>query len=505
VAQVDTLTIVKGAAADDDRFSVTIDGGADGTSTKFEVDIAGGGGNPASGADLNAITAALVASINNGTEGVTATQVGTTGEITLTANVAGTSFTASGTTDSSGGSVTDNGTTTPNKTVATANNETAAAINAAVDALTGLSSAVANNVITITAANAGTALIGATSVARANTDGANATAPTVVSPATATTYSFTKSSHGLSVGDQVTVTKNAPNGFNAGTTYHVVASSTNGFNLAETHGGAAVVPTSAVANMEYTTDTIAGTSNGTVGTPSGIVTVAIGHKLNTGDKIQLNGAHGGELVGTAYYVSKVDANNFKIYDTAANARLGGATGLKTFNATAAVRFSLTDSEMNVATLNQSNELKAGMFTTANPISTGEDTDAVLAKTGDVINIAKTTQDISSFANELGENFDDVNLKSVEAAQTALILVKTAITQVATDRAKLGAVQSRLNFTNEQLTVTKENLSAAISRIADVDVAEEATNYARYQILVASGTEMLKQANQLPQSALQLLR
>ena len=132
-------------------------------------------------------------------------------------------------------------------------------------------------------------------------------------------------------------------------------------------------------------------------------------------------------------------------------------------------------------------------------------DAVLAKTDEVVSINKSTQDISSFANELGENYDDVNLKSVLSSQIALTLVKAAITQVATDRAKLGAVQSRLNFTNEQLTVTKENLSAAISRIADVDVAEEATSYARYQILVQSGTEMLKQANQLPQSALQLLR
>ena len=99
----------------------------------------------------------------------------------------------------------------------------------------------------------------------------------------------------------------------------------------------------------------------------------------------------------------------------------------------------------------------------------------------------------------------MNLKSVEASQIALTLVKLAIGQVATDRAKLGAVQSRLNFTNEQLTVTKENLSAAISRIADVDVAEEATQYARYQILVQSGTQMLTQANQLPNAALQLLR
>ena len=304
----------------------------------------------------------------------------------------------------------------------------------------------------------------------------------------------------------MTITKNAPGGLAAGTTYHVASVSGNDFTLAATNGGAAVAPTSVVINMEYTTDTIAGTSNGAANpNESGIVTVAAGHKLKTGDKVMLNDAHGGKAANTAYYISKVDATNFKIYDTAAHARLGSTLGLQTFDATGAVRFSLTDSETNVATLNQSNQLKKGMFITANPITTGEDKDAVLAKTDDVVNINRNIQDINAFANELGVNFDDVNLKSVEAAQTALILVKTAITQVATDRAKLGAVQSRLNFTNEQLTVTKENLSAAISRISDVDVAEEATNYARYQILVASGTEMLKQANQLPQSALQLLR
>ena len=76
---------------------------------------------------------------------------------------------------------------------------------------------------------------------------------------------------------------------------------------------------------------------------------------------------------------------------------------------------------------------------------------------------------------------------------------------AIDRAQLGAVQSRLNFTNDQLNITKENLQSAISRVADVDIATEATNYARYQILVQSGTQMLTQANNLPNAALQLLR
>jgi flagellin len=99
----------------------------------------------------------------------------------------------------------------------------------------------------------------------------------------------------------------------------------------------------------------------------------------------------------------------------------------------------------------------------------------------------------------------VSITSATYATDALDLIKTSIDSLAQARASLGAVQSRLNFTNEQLTITKENLSAAISRISDVDVAEEATSYARYQILVQSGTSMLAQANRMPQSALQLLQ
>ena len=99
----------------------------------------------------------------------------------------------------------------------------------------------------------------------------------------------------------------------------------------------------------------------------------------------------------------------------------------------------------------------------------------------------------------------VSLVDTSAAGSALDAVKAAISQIAIDRAQLGAVQSRLNFTNDQLNITKENLSSAISRVADVDIAYEATNYARYQILVQSGTQMLTQANNLPNAALSLLR
>jgi len=92
-----------------------------------------------------------------------------------------------------------------------------------------------------------------------------------------------------------------------------------------------------------------------------------------------------------------------------------------------------------------------------------------------------------------------------AATTALTNVKAALDQLGTDRANVGANISRLSMTSEQLGVLKDNLSAANSRIKDVDVAEESTQFARYNILVQAGTAMLAQANATPQSALRLLQ
>lgn len=98
-----------------------------------------------------------------------------------------------------------------------------------------------------------------------------------------------------------------------------------------------------------------------------------------------------------------------------------------------------------------------------------------------------------------------NVATTTGAASALTSVKTAISQIATDRATLGANIARLTYTGDQLGVLKDNLSAANSRIKDVDVAQESTQYARYNILVQSGTAMLAQANQSSQSALRLLQ
>lgn len=99
----------------------------------------------------------------------------------------------------------------------------------------------------------------------------------------------------------------------------------------------------------------------------------------------------------------------------------------------------------------------------------------------------------------------LDVTSTANAATALTTVKAAITQLASDRANLGANMARLTYTNEQLSVLRDNLTAANSRIKDVDVAEESTQFARYNILVQAGTAMLAQANATPQSALRLLQ
>lgn len=84
-------------------------------------------------------------------------------------------------------------------------------------------------------------------------------------------------------------------------------------------------------------------------------------------------------------------------------------------------------------------------------------------------------------------------------------VTAAIQFVAQQRASLGAAQSRLELASNTLQIEYENFAAAISRIRDVDVADETTQLSRYQILTQSGTAMLAQANQTPQSVLSLLQ
>ena len=96
------------------------------------------------------------------------------------------------------------------------------------------------------------------------------------------------------------------------------------------------------------------------------------------------------------------------------------------------------------------------------------------------------------------------ISTQQAAQEALVAINNAIVSKDKIRAHLGAMQNRLENTVTNLTVQSENLQAAESRIRDVDVATEMTNFVRNQVLTQSAVAMLSQANSMPQMALQLI-
>jgi flagellin len=137
----------------------------------------------------------------------------------------------------------------------------------------------------------------------------------------------------------------------------------------------------------------------------------------------------------------------------------------------------------------------------NGVSLFDATKSALAVTTDAEAKTVTLTGVDGTAFDLSSS----SVADATSAASALTAVKAAISTLATDRANVGANISVLHSYASQLGVLNDNMSAANSRIKDVDVAQESTNYARYQILVQSGTAMLAQANASTQSALKLLQ
>ena len=101
--------------------------------------------------------------------------------------------------------------------------------------------------------------------------------------------------------------------------------------------------------------------------------------------------------------------------------------------------------------------------------------------------------------------DAIDISSKFGAQTAISTIDVAINKVSTQRANIGAIQNRLEHTVNNLSSASENISAAESRIRDVDMAKEMMNYQKTSILQQAATSMLAQANQQPQNVLKLLQ
>lgn len=109
------------------------------------------------------------------------------------------------------------------------------------------------------------------------------------------------------------------------------------------------------------------------------------------------------------------------------------------------------------------------------------------------------------AKALGVGDSQIDITTQKGAGDAIDKINNAIDMVSKTRAGLGAVQNRLEHTINNLDTTTENLTAANSRIRDTDMAKEMMEYTKMNVLVQSAQAMLAQANQQPQSVLQLLQ
>ncbi len=201
-----------------------------------------------------------------------------------------------------------------------------------------------------------------------------------------------------------------------------------------------------------------------------------------------------------------DSFNFVATATSANGGAGAAllqlqnadATLGTLNMGAAqlIQSSQTSATLGAATVQMS--LTFGALGTSGGIQSGNTTvtseasqAAVIGSNDTVVSQAKAyaSLDVTSPAN----------------AQAAITTIDSAINSVSLARAQLGAIQNRLQHTINNLSVGSENLTAAQSRIQDVDVAAETVNMTKNQILEQAGISVLAQANTQPQMVLKLLQ
>ena len=121
-----------------------------------------------------------------------------------------------------------------------------------------------------------------------------------------------------------------------------------------------------------------------------------------------------------------------------------------------------------------------------------------------IQIGTSTASALGVGNAAATSAKAYTVSTQAAAQKALVGLNDAVVSKDKIRAHLGALQNRLENTISNLTTQAENLQAAESRISDVDVATEMTQFVRNQILTQSAVAMLSQANSMPQMAMQLI-
>jgi flagellin len=230
------------------------------------------------------------------------------------------------------------------------------------------------------------------------------------------------------------------------------------------------------ANVSKVVDALGATqSDGTT------FTIASGTDLNTAFKgksfsFEATSSSSDLTISTGNLQGSGTGGNFTSVDDLVSSLNGDATFSKNFTATA---------------VKDANGATTGFNVRANDGSAVATTDPV---TGD-----------TALTGAAGSSTTGLQFDTADHAQAAIRAIDQQITAVSTARSNLGAIQNRFDHAINVTNTTKENLTAAESRITDVDMASEMVNYTRDNILSQAGTAMLSQANQSTQSVLSLLK
>jgi len=223
-------------------------------------------------------------------------------------------------------------------------------------------------------------------------------------------------------------------------------------------------------------------------------------------------------VKVSYYSDEVKPGNYSIeelkvkYDENGNIDL--ETAAESFKGSFPGDAKITQTDGNVITITGAEDFEM-------KLEIKEGFEGTVATAGNTVNIL--VEDFGSMDMQIGANegqqlgiripkmslenmgISALNTKTEESSGEGIEKVSNAIKFVSGVRSRLGAYQNRLEHTVSSLDISSENMTAAYSRIMDVDMAEEMTEYTTLQVLSQAGTSMLAQANERPSQVLQLLQ
>ncbi len=218
-------------------------------------------------------------------------------------------------------------------------------------------------------------------------------------------------------------------------------------------------------------------------------------------------------------VGDMDANTLGESGTAMNATLGlgsDVTVLISDGTNKGINKNDKNFEQNIAKIAEVTGLTVGdAVDEATPtgvaagdgirLSRGKESGGLILQIGDTSDAFNKMRVSVSDMHTKAMGINDIDISTQQGASDAVDKIKSAINYVSSTRGDLGAIQNRLEHTINNLSVTTENMTAAESRIRDVDMAEEMMAYTKNNILVQASQAMLAQANQIPQGVLQLLQ